>query len=213
MKSKETESERDALRKEEDTCTVAVLVLRWLIGLAILAAFLCGCTACRSKHLLSAGDLAAVATTTDDLTAQVQASNDTTTQVTEAFTDTTVNVQLTPYHDRIVTQDTTSYLSNEYAFSRASILGGLLHHELGIFPQNPIPVDVPRVRTVTLTRTITQTRTVTKPKIVKVERTLTAWEQCKQDYGGYSLAAHALFLLFALCRLGRKLRQRVTTKG
>lgn len=48
--------------------------------------------------------------------------------------DTLIEVQLVPYRDSITTPDTTSYLQNPYAESRATVSGGLLRHSLNIKP-------------------------------------------------------------------------------
>ena len=56
--------------------------------------------------------------------------------VTKTITvrDTLIEVQLVPYRDSIVTADTTSYLHNPYAESRATVSGGMLQHSLNIKP-------------------------------------------------------------------------------
>lgn len=58
---------------------------------------------------------------------------------TVVLTDTLLQVQLIPYKDSVSVKDSTSYLENPYAYSRASITDGKLNHSLGIFPLKPIP--------------------------------------------------------------------------
>ena len=58
---------------------------------------------------------------------------------TVVLTDTIVDVRLVPYRDSVSVKDSTSYLENEYAYSHASLRGGLLHHSLGVFPDKPVP--------------------------------------------------------------------------
>ena len=55
--------------------------------------------------------------------------------------DTVVNVRLENIRDSISTPDSTSYLSNKYAYSRAEVRGGKLNHSLGMWPVD-IPVEV-----------------------------------------------------------------------
>ena len=58
---------------------------------------------------------------------------------TLVLTDTLLQVQLVPYKDSVSVKDSTSYLENPYAYSRASVEGGKLSHSLGIFPMKPFP--------------------------------------------------------------------------
>lgn len=58
---------------------------------------------------------------------------------TVVLTDTLLQVQLVPYKDSVSVKDSTSYLENPYAYSRASVKGGKLSHSLGIFPMKPFP--------------------------------------------------------------------------
>lgn len=61
-------------------------------------------------------------------------------KVTETVTlvDTLVEVQLVPYKETVSVADSSSYLENLYAYSDASIRGGVLNHTLGIKPENPL---------------------------------------------------------------------------
>lgn len=91
--------------------------------------------------------------------------------------DTTIMEKLVPYKDSISTSDTTSFLSNPYGYSWAKYSGGILHHSLVIWPNAFLPVRVPQYMTIT--------RTIEVPKIVKVEKKLSRWQQFKVEYCGY----------------------------
>ena len=93
--------------------------------------------------------------------------------------DTLMDVQLIPYKDSIVTRDTSSFLSNPYAYSWARWSDGMLHHSLGIWPFATTQVEVPYF--------IDRYVTVTKPQIVEVEILLSRWHQFKQDVGGVAI--------------------------
>ena len=93
--------------------------------------------------------------------------------------DTLMDVQLIPYKDSIVTRDTSSFLSNPYAYSWARWSDGMLHHSLGIWPFATTQVEVPYF--------IDRYVTVTKPQIVEVEKKLSRWQQFKQDVGGVAI--------------------------
>lgn len=95
------------------------------------------------------------------------------TKVTErvTVTDTIIDYQLTPYRDSIVTRDTASYLSNGYGGSWAVYSGGMLHHSLFVFPQNPIQIEVPKT-------VITERETEsTKIEKVEVEKKLSLYQR------------------------------------
>lgn len=93
--------------------------------------------------------------------------------------DTLMEVQLVPYRDSTATADTTSFLSNPYAYSWARWSGGLLQHSLGIWPFATTQVKVPYF--------IDRYVTVTKPQIVEVEKELSRWQQFKLDVGGAAI--------------------------
>ena len=57
--------------------------------------------------------------------------------------DTLMDIQLVPYKDSIATRDTSSFLSNPYAYSWAKWSNGTLYHSLGIFPFVTTQVKVP----------------------------------------------------------------------
>lgn len=93
--------------------------------------------------------------------------------------DTLMDVQLIPYKDSIATRDTSSFLSNSYAYSWARWSDGMLHHSLGIFPFATTQVKVPYF--------IDRYITITKPQIVEVEKKLSRWQQFKLDVGGAAI--------------------------
>lgn len=57
--------------------------------------------------------------------------------------DTTFNEKLIPYRDSVSVKDTSSFLSNPYAYSWAVWDNGILHHSLGIWPNSVLVVRVP----------------------------------------------------------------------
>lgn len=84
--------------------------------------------------------------------------------VTEITTihDTTFTETLVPYRDSISTRDTSSFLSNPYAYSRAVWGNGILHHSLGIWPNAVIVVKVPNF--------IDRIKTIDRPVPYEVEK-------------------------------------------
>lgn len=93
--------------------------------------------------------------------------------------DTLMDVRLVPYKDSIATRDTSSFLSNPYAYSWARWSGGMLQHSLGIWPFATTQVKVPYF--------IDRYVTITKPQLVEVEKKLSRWQQLKQDLGGAAI--------------------------
>lgn len=61
--------------------------------------------------------------------------------------DTVIETELVEYYAERETTDTTSHLSNEYAYSDATISDGVLHHTLGIHPGASVEKEVPAVNT------------------------------------------------------------------
>jgi hypothetical protein len=88
---------------------------------------------------------------------------------TETTVDTIVEYKIVQSRDSVATQDTASYLANDYCYSWAVIRDGVLHHSLVTFPK-VILIDVPK--------TVIET-TVSEPKIVTVEREKTFWEKAE----------------------------------
>lgn len=103
--------------------------------------------------------------------------------------DTLMDVRLVPYRDSVATRDTSSFLSNPYAYSWARYTEGMLHHSLGIWPTAMTQVKLPYF--------IDRYVIITKPQIVEVEKKLTRWQQFKLDVGGvavFGLLAVIVFL-------------------
>ena len=87
----------------------------------------------------------------------------------------TVYIELPRQVERIVTQDTTSRLENDYAVSEARVEAGMLHHTL---ETKAAKVPVPAKATIEKMYGIT---TVSKAKVEKekvyIEKKLTAWQR------------------------------------
>lgn len=98
---------------------------------------------------------------------------------TVEFHDTTVLERLIPFKDSVAIRDTSSFLSNLYAYSWAKWSNGILQHSLGIWPGSVLLIKVPRYMTVT--------KRIEVPKIVEVEKKLNRWQKTKVDLGGYSI--------------------------
>lgn len=97
--------------------------------------------------------------------------------------DTLFQVQLVPYKDSVVSRDTSSYLSNAYAYSFAMWSNGMLHHSLGIWPQKPIEIEVPYF--------IDRWHYEKVPEIVEVEKPLTKWQTNFMTIGKISVGVWA----------------------
>lgn len=86
----------------------------------------------------------------------------------------TVVVEIPRQVEKVVTQDTVSVLTNDYAVSEARIDGGLLHHSLATLPKKvPTPVKSLVERKDSI---IYQNKEVVVEKPVPVERNLTPWQ-------------------------------------
>lgn len=109
--------------------------------------------------------------------------------------DTIMQVQLVPYKDSVAVRDTSSYLSNEYAYSSAMWSGGILHHTLGIWPQKPIEVQVPQF--------IDRWHYEKVPEIVEVEKPVPKWQQFFYHMG---IIATVSLILFAIIYAIRRFR-------
>lgn len=114
--------------------------------------------------------------------------------------DTLMDVRLVPHRDSIATADTTSFLSNPYAYSRAEWTGGMLRHTLGIWPTATTQVKVPYF--------IDRYVTVTKPQIVEVEKELSKWQQFKLDVGGAAIGCMVAVIMIAIGYLIYKIKKR-----
>ena len=112
------------------------------------------------------------------------------------YRDTLVSERLVPYKDSVAVQDTTSYLSNKYAYSTATWSNGTLSHVLAVFPLAKIEVKVPNYAE--------RIRTIREPQIVEVEKKLTWMQQKKLDYFGLSFAANILLIPVILWLIRKK---------
>ena len=110
--------------------------------------------------------------------------------------DTTITERLVPYKDSIAVRDTTSFLSNPYAYSWARYSGGILQHSLGIWPNSVLIVTVPHYMTVT--------KRIEVPKIVEVEKKLNWWQKTKIEIGGWSMIMNILLVSMIIVRRLRK---------
>ncbi len=109
--------------------------------------------------------------------------------------DTLFQVQLVPYKDSVVSRDTSSYLSNAYAYSFAMWSNGMLHHSLGIWPQKPIEVKVPHF--------IDRWHYEKVPEIVEVEKPAPKWKQFFYHMG---IIATTSIIIFAIIYAIRRFR-------
>nr|DAW31549.1 MAG TPA: lipoprotein [Caudoviricetes sp.] len=98
----------------------------------------------------------------------------------------TVYIELPRQVERIVTQDTTSRLENDYAVSEARVEAGMLHHTL---ETKAAKIPVPAKATIEKMYGIT---TISKAKAEKekvyIEKELTAWQRFRLN-GFWVLAA------------------------
>lgn len=115
------------------------------------------------------------------------------------YHDTTFQEKLIPYKDSISTRDTTSFLSNPYAYSYAGWKNGILHHSLGIYPFATVTINMPYF--------IEKIRRIEIPKPYPVERKLNWWEKTKMDIGGYAIVTIVIIILIVVGRLIYKLKK------
>lgn len=93
--------------------------------------------------------------------------------------DTVFEVTLVPYKDSVSTPDSTSFLSNKYAYSWARYSNGVLQHSLGIWPFAVTTIKVPYF----MERYIY----IENPTVVEVEKELSRWQKLKIELGGYAI--------------------------
>ena len=93
--------------------------------------------------------------------------------------DTIFEVKLIPYKDSVSTKDSTSFLSNKYAYSWARYSNGVLQHSLGIWPFATTMIEVPYF--------IERYVYIENPTIVEVEKELSQWQKLKIELGGYAI--------------------------
>lgn len=126
-----------------------------------------------------------------------------TTTVYETLRDTLIEVELKEVRDTVTVEtlggDTLSYLSNDLAYSFASIEGGKLGHSLGVRPGTKVwlPVQMPFIHIID---------SIPYPVTVEVEKKLTWWQSLKMEYGGFAmgLAAALAFFVWLLILRERK---------
>ena len=87
----------------------------------------------------------------------------------------TVYVELPRQVERIVTQDTTSRLENDYAVSEARVESGMLHHTLETKAAKiPVPVKSTIEKKDSIT---TNSKSEVEKEKVYIEKELTAWQR------------------------------------
>lgn len=119
----------------------------------------------------------------------------------------TVYVELPRQVERIVTQDTTSRLENDYAVSEARVEAGMLHHTLETKASKiPVPVKSAIEKKDSIT---TNSKSEFEKEKVYVEKELTAWQRFRLDgfwvitamAGGYVVWRNRKWLLHLLAKL------------
>lgn len=112
---------------------------------------------------------------------------------TEMVRDTIVNIKLIPYFEEIVTEKDSSYLKNEYSYSKAWWDGSKLHHTLGIF-NKIIPTNIQyKDKYVYITET--------KRESYPVEKQATLIDKILTTCGWIFIAQIFGFLVFLLLKL------------
>lgn len=112
----------------------------------------------------------------------------------------TMYLELPVITERIVTQDTSSRLENDYAVSEASVSGGYLSHSLATKPART-PVET-EVREVVRDSIVFRDRLIEVP--VEVEKPLSRWQRTLLALGRTMLAmlcAAALWLGLRIARM------------
>lgn len=104
----------------------------------------------------------------------------------------TVYIELPRQVERIITQDTTSHLENDYAVSEARVEAGMLHHTLETKAAK-IPVPVKSTIEKKDSVTTTSKAEVEKEKVY-IEKELTAWQRFKMRGFWALLAAMACWI-------------------
>lgn len=104
----------------------------------------------------------------------------------------TVYIELPRQVERIVTQDTTSRLENDYAVSEARVEAGMLHHTLETKDAKiPVPVKSTIEKKDSIT---TNSKTEVEKEKVYIEKELTAWQRFKMRGFWALLAAMACWI-------------------
>lgn len=113
----------------------------------------------------------------------------------------TMYLELPVITERIVTQDTTSHLENDYAVSEASVSGGYLSHSLATKPvRTPVEAEA---REVVRDSIVFRDKLVEVP--VEVEKPLTRWQRTLIALGRTMLAMLCAAALWLGLRIARKL--------
>lgn len=156
-------------------------VITFIVVLVLLVWLLMGCCPC--KHLATS--------TRDSLRVDV--------------VERIVEVRDTAYIDvpgdkqSVTTQDTTSFLENTYAMSRASIVGGGLYHDLVTKSHRlKIPFTVPTIQRDSIVYFNSHST-----EIVEVEKSLTWWQETQIKGFWAMLAVLTIILLWK--RIRRKI--------
>lgn len=104
----------------------------------------------------------------------------------------TVYIELPRQVERIVTQDTTSRLENDYAVSEAKVEAGMLHHTLETKAAKiPVPVKSTIEKKDSIT---TNSKSEVEKEKVYIEKELTAWQRFKMRGFWALLAAIACWI-------------------
>lgn len=104
----------------------------------------------------------------------------------------TIYIELPRQVERIVTQDTTSRLENDYAVSEARVEAGMLHHTLETKAAKiPVPVKSTIEKKDSIT---TNSKTEVEKEKVYIEKELTAWQRFKMRGFWALLAAIACWI-------------------
>lgn len=113
---------------------------------------------------------------------------ETITETTTTLHDTIIKTKLVPYSDSIITKDTISFLSNDYAKSMASYSEGYLTHTLSITPSDiEVKVSFPTI-----------TKKISSEVPLLVEKSLSLWQKIKLQLGGYSFVCLLLLLGYVI---------------
>lgn len=104
----------------------------------------------------------------------------------------TVYIELPRQVERIVTQDTTSRLENDYAVSEARVEAGMLHHTL---ETKDAKIPVPVKSTIEKKDSVmTNSKSEVEKEKVYIEKKLTAWQRFKMRGFWALLAAIACWI-------------------
>lgn len=120
------------------------------------------------------------------------------TTITETLRDTVIDVRLEHIRDSVITPDTTSRLSNKYAYSSARLISGMLHHTLSTWPDALIPVEVKYIDRLQID-SIPAPYPVEVP--VYIDKEPTWWQKARMRLGEAFLVAITAALIYAAGKL------------